>query len=80
MNRAGNVTAELTQNLKYLHLPTVRQCYEEVGVASENGPYRTLSRGNNLKVGASLHGRAFMAWGDQRRPCDHDRVGTGLFR
>ncbi len=31
------------------------------GVASENGPYRTLSRGNNPKVGASLHGRAFMA-------------------
>jgi hypothetical protein len=29
MSRAVDVTAELTQNLKYLHLPTVRQCYEE---------------------------------------------------
>ena len=35
MNRAGNVTAELTQNLKYLHLPTVRQCYEEVARQAE---------------------------------------------
>jgi hypothetical protein len=28
-------TAELKQNLKYLHLPTVRQCYEEVARQAE---------------------------------------------
>jgi hypothetical protein len=31
----SNVTAELTQNLKQLHLPTVRQCYEEVARQAE---------------------------------------------
>ncbi len=31
----SNVTAELTQNLKHLHLPTVRQCYEEVARQAE---------------------------------------------
>jgi DNA replication protein DnaC len=35
MNRAVDVTAELTQNLKYLHLPTVRQCYEETARQAE---------------------------------------------
>jgi DNA replication protein DnaC len=31
----SHVTAELTQNLKQLHLPTVRQCYEEVARQAE---------------------------------------------
>jgi DNA replication protein DnaC len=31
----SDVTAELTQNLKQLHLPTVRQCYEEVARQAE---------------------------------------------
>jgi DNA replication protein DnaC len=31
----SNVTAELTQDLKQLHLPTVRQCYEEVARQAE---------------------------------------------
>lgn len=31
----SNVTAELTQNLRQLHLPTVRQCYEEVAQQAE---------------------------------------------
>jgi DNA replication protein DnaC len=31
----SNVTAELTQNLRQLHLPTVRQCYEEVARQAE---------------------------------------------
>jgi len=35
MNRAIDVKAELTQSLKYLHLPTVRQCYEEVAQQAE---------------------------------------------
>lgn len=35
MNRALDVKAELTQSLKYLHLPTVRQCYEEVAQQAE---------------------------------------------
>jgi DNA replication protein DnaC len=35
MSRAVDVTAELTQNLKYLHLPTVRQCYEETARQAE---------------------------------------------
>ena len=35
MNRAVDVKAELTQSLKYLHLPTVRQCYEEVARQAE---------------------------------------------
>ena len=30
-----DVKAELTQSLKYLHLPTVRQCYEEVARQAE---------------------------------------------
>jgi DNA replication protein DnaC len=35
MSRAVDVKAELTQSLKYLHLPTVRQCYEEVAGQAE---------------------------------------------
>lgn len=35
MSRAIDVKAELTQALKYLHLPTVRQCYEEVAQQAE---------------------------------------------
>src|SRR5208283_4067443 len=35
MSRDGDVKAELTQSLKYLHLPTVRQCYEEVARQAE---------------------------------------------
>jgi hypothetical protein len=35
MNRVVDVKAELTQSLKYLHLPTVRQCYEEVARQAE---------------------------------------------
>lgn len=35
MNRTADVKAELTQSLKYLHLPTVRQCYEEVARQAE---------------------------------------------
>jgi DNA replication protein DnaC len=35
MSRTVDVTAELTQNLKYLHLPTVRQCYEEAARQAE---------------------------------------------
>src|SRR5438552_15428669 len=35
MSHAGDIKAELTQNLKYLHLPTVRQCYEEVARQAE---------------------------------------------
>ncbi len=35
MNRAIDVKAELTQSLKYLHLPTVRQCYEELAQQAE---------------------------------------------
>lgn len=31
----SNITVELTQNLKQLHLPTVRQCYEEVARQAE---------------------------------------------
>jgi DNA replication protein DnaC len=31
----SNVTAELTQNLRQLHLPTVRQCYEEIARQAE---------------------------------------------
>jgi DNA replication protein DnaC len=30
-----NIKAELTQSLKYLHLPTIRQCYEEVARQAE---------------------------------------------
>jgi DNA replication protein DnaC len=35
MSRAVDVKVELTQGLKYLHLPTVRQCYEEVAQQAE---------------------------------------------
>jgi DNA replication protein DnaC len=35
MSRAGDVKAELTQSLKYLRLPTMRQCYEEVARQAE---------------------------------------------
>jgi len=35
MSRAIDVKAELMQSLKYLHLPTVRQCYEEVAQQAE---------------------------------------------
>jgi DNA replication protein DnaC len=35
MSRPVDVKAELTQSLKYLHLPTVRQCYEEVAQQAE---------------------------------------------
>jgi DNA replication protein DnaC len=35
MSRAIDVKGELTQSLKYLHLPTVRQCYEEVAQQAE---------------------------------------------
>ena len=38
MSRAIDVKAELTQSLKYLHLPTVRQCYEEVAQQAEREP------------------------------------------
>jgi hypothetical protein len=35
MSHAGNVKAELTQSLKYLHLATVRQCDKEVARQAE---------------------------------------------
>src|SRR3954463_70833 len=35
MSTAANVKVELTQNLKSLHLPTIRQCYEEVAREAE---------------------------------------------
>jgi DNA replication protein DnaC len=35
MSRTVEVTAELTLNLKSLHLPTVRQCYEDVARQAE---------------------------------------------
>jgi len=35
MSEAANVKAELTQNLKHLHLPTIRGCYEEVARQAE---------------------------------------------
>ncbi len=35
MMEAANVKAELTQNLKHLHLPTIRGCYEEVARQAE---------------------------------------------
>jgi DNA replication protein DnaC len=35
MSRTVDIKAELTQSLKYLHLPTVRQCYEEVAQQAE---------------------------------------------
>jgi DNA replication protein DnaC len=35
MSRAVDVKAELTQSLKSLHLPTIRQCYEEMARQAE---------------------------------------------
>jgi DNA replication protein DnaC len=35
MNRAVDVKVELTQSHKYLHRPTVRQCYEEAAQQAE---------------------------------------------
>jgi DNA replication protein DnaC len=35
MSATPNVKVELTQNLKSLHLPTIRQCYEEVAGQAE---------------------------------------------
>lgn len=35
MSATPNVKIELTQNLKSLHLPTIRQCYEEVARQAE---------------------------------------------
>ena len=31
----ANIKAELTQSLKSLHLPTIRQCFEEVARQAE---------------------------------------------
>lgn len=51
MSRAVDVKAELTQSLKYLRLPTVRQCYEEVAGARRAGiaQLRTVS----ARIGAA---------------------------
>src|ERR1700747_988698 len=35
MSATPNVKLDLTQNLKALHLPTIRQCYEEVARQAE---------------------------------------------
>ena len=35
MSQAANIKADLTQSLKYLHLPTIRECYEEVARQAE---------------------------------------------
>jgi DNA replication protein DnaC len=35
MTEASNIKADLTQNLKHLHLPTIRQCYEEAARQAE---------------------------------------------
>ncbi|HVI80639.1 MAG TPA: IS21-like element helper ATPase IstB [Candidatus Acidoferrum sp.] len=35
MIQAANIKAELTQSLKHLHLPTIRECYEEVARQAE---------------------------------------------
>ena len=35
MNTAGNVQAALTGNLKALHLPAMRRCYEETARRAE---------------------------------------------
>ena len=35
MSQAPNIKTDLTQSLKYLHLPTIRQCYEEVARQAE---------------------------------------------
>ena len=35
MSDVSNIKADLTQSLKHLHLPTIRQCYEEVARQAE---------------------------------------------
>ena len=35
MNQSPDIKADLTQSLKTLHLPTIRQCYEEVARQAE---------------------------------------------
>src|SRR4051812_31716468 len=35
MNQSADIKADLTQSLKTLHLPTIRQCYEEVARLAE---------------------------------------------
>jgi DNA replication protein DnaC len=35
VSQPANIKAELTQSLKYLHLPTIRECYEEVARQAE---------------------------------------------
>jgi DNA replication protein DnaC len=35
MTQPSDIKADLTQNLKNLHLPTIRQCYEEVARQAE---------------------------------------------
>ncbi len=35
MSQRADIKADLTQSLKYLHLPTIRQCYEEVARQAE---------------------------------------------
>ena len=35
MSEVAGIKAELTQNLRHLHLPTIRECYEEVARQAE---------------------------------------------
>ncbi len=35
MSELAGIKAELTQNLKHLHLPTIRECYEETAQQAE---------------------------------------------
>ena len=35
MSEMAGIKAELTQNLKHLHLPTIRECYEDVARQAE---------------------------------------------
>src|SRR3954462_11997302 len=35
MSEVAGIKAELTQNLRYLHLPTIRECYEDVARQAE---------------------------------------------
>jgi hypothetical protein len=35
MSEVAGIKVELTQNLKHLHLPTIRECYEEVARQAE---------------------------------------------
>jgi hypothetical protein len=35
MNQSPDIKTDLTQSLKTLHLPTIRQCYEEVARQAE---------------------------------------------